>query len=259
MDLSAARANAATCSISEFVMSSIPKASVLLIPGVRSIYIAPEIDAEDVCTMSSLHPDDYWGGDCCQARENIVAPGTACLQFELFAAPFLYEIAAKASGLERCTCCENGEYVHCSGQTAVCGTELPPPKLVNEACPSTGADCFCQGELPCASLADGDYICCPRGSWSSETDFKEYCRAMAGPGERCPGHAGANDNFCMDDRECGLRTSSDDEYICCERGASVCGISDCCKYSAELGEGCYRDDQCKSGLCNCGDDRLCMS
>ena len=86
------------------------------------------------------------GGDCCcVARGLKMEPTSFCLDWDAFFAPLSYEIASKASGYDRCTCCPDGIFgtEGCGSEIGYCGT-APIQRSLGESCPST-ADCECKG------------------------------------------------------------------------------------------------------------------
>jgi len=210
-------------------------------------------DLSQSCDPNQLVNDlsNAWGGDCCcTARDIIAEPGTFCLDFIAFALPASYEIAAAATGLERCTCCENGVYSTegCKGQTGYCGTSAPPNKNVGDLCPST-VDCECGLDgLECGKRNYWDqdtYICCKKtfvpAGWTTDLCVTEN------EGDRC---GTTEDAECAGSMGCARKTASDKDknnYRCCKRTGIFDGFDYC--LDMEDGSSCWSDAQCKSGLC----------
>ena len=137
------------------------------------------------------------GDCCCAARDVELEDGTFCLDYDAFYLPASYEIAVKATGFQRCTCCKNGfndEY--CDGQIGFCGNLAKPrnQKNLGESCPST-ANCECKGSHGCARKeANSDtYICC--SSTSSRANGLEYCNNLS-DGQTCWSDNNCSSGYC---------------------------------------------------------------
>jgi hypothetical protein len=210
-------------------------------------------DLEKSCDPNKLANEisDSWGGDCCcTARDIVSEPGTFCLDFIAFAGPGYYEVAAKATGLERCTCCEDGVYSTkgCKGATGYCGTLPPPVKNVGDLCPST-VDCECGlNGLECGKRNYWDqetYVCCKKtivpDGWTTDLCVVEN------EGDQC---GTTEDAECAGSMGCARKTASDKDknnYRCCKRVGTFGEFDYCLDMEDE--SICWSDAQCKSGFC----------
>jgi hypothetical protein len=209
-------------------------------------------DIKQSCNPDTLVDDisSAWGGDCCcTARETVSTPGTFCLKFEAFFIPGSYEIAAAATGLERCTCCEDNVWGDegCKGETAYCGSEVPPPKSIGEECPST-VDCECGSNLDCGkrNYWDDTYVCCKNSfvpfGWTTD---------LCGDREKGESCGTTEDLECVGNLECGKKDYwNEDKYICCEETFVPLGwTTDLC-VAQNPGDSCgtTEDAECAGGM-----------
>ncbi len=209
-------------------------------------------DIAQSCDPNNLINDiaGSWGGDCCcTARETVTPPGTFCLKFEAFFFPGSYEVAAAMTGLERCTCCEDGIYDDegCKGETAYCGSERPPPKQVGDLCPST-VDCECGPNLDCGkrNYWDETYVCC-------ENSFVPFGWTTDLCGDRKLGEAcgTTEDDECVGNLECGKKDYwNENKYVCCEETFVPFGWTTdlCVRQNAGDSCGTTEDAECAGGM-----------